>query len=139
MTESNHPRDVLSAKDAVGELKWPRLTDDERRTHTLAARLGRQRAEKDAQQTDQCGLPPEPPIDPDLLRERIAREAALHGLGCIGGVGDRSPPNERWDQDEWERRILECVPGAVAEQCYRLADAIIALKAGKAEGKSNGR
>lgn len=61
------------------------------------------------------------------LRDAIAREAALHGLGCIGGVGDRKPPNERWTQGEWERRILECVPGAVERQCYALADAVLAL------------
>lgn len=60
-------------------------------------------------------------------REEIAREAALHGLGRIDGLGNREPPNEKWTQGEWERRILECVPGAVELQCYALADAILAL------------
>lgn len=60
-------------------------------------------------------------------REDIAREAALHGLGRIDGLGNREPPNEKWTQGEWERRILECVPGAVELQCYALADAILAL------------
>lgn len=61
------------------------------------------------------------------LRDDIARLAALHGIGRIDGLGNRQPPNERWTQGEWERRILECVPGAVALQCYALADAILDL------------
>lgn len=60
-------------------------------------------------------------------RDAIAREAALHGLGRLFGAGSRKPPNERWTQGEWERRILECVPGDVERQCYALADAILAL------------
>lgn len=61
------------------------------------------------------------------MREEIARLAALHGLGRIDGLGNRAPPNERWTQGEWERRILECVPGAVELQCYALADEILKL------------
>jgi hypothetical protein len=59
-------------------------------------------------------------------REAIARIAALHGLGTCSGLDHRGPPNASWTQAEWEKRILECVPERVEQQCFELADAILA-------------
>lgn len=58
-------------------------------------------------------------------REQIARLCALHGLGSVNGFDQRKNPIATWTQEEWERRILECVPGRVERQCYALADAIL--------------
>ena len=69
--------------------------------------------------------PPEGLQEP-ALREALARIAALHGLGTVSGVDMRGPPNASWTAEEWERRILECVPSEVEAKCYRLADAILA-------------
>lgn len=60
------------------------------------------------------------------LRQTIARTLALYGLGTVSGVDMRGPPNASWTQAEWERRVLQCVPESVEQQCYALADVIIA-------------
>ena len=65
--------------------------------------------------------------DPVSLRDQVARLIALHGLGTIDGSTRAGPPNESWEQGEWEQRIIECVPGKVEVRCYKLADEIIAL------------
>lgn len=61
------------------------------------------------------------------LRKGLAKLAALHGLGTVNGISSREPPNRSWTQEEWERRILECIPGKAEAQCYGLADAIMAM------------
>ena len=61
------------------------------------------------------------------LRERVASLIALAGLGTTDGRASREPPNDGWMQEDWERRILECIPGAVEDRCYALADAILTL------------
>jgi hypothetical protein len=43
-------------------------------------------------------------------------------------MGHRGPPNSAWTKEEWERRILECVPYRVEQQSYELADAILAMQ-----------
>jgi hypothetical protein len=68
----------------------------------------------------------------DELREAVARLAALAGLGTING--EPREPTGKWKQDEWEKRILECVPSLVQQQCYDLADAILALTSGATGG-----
>lgn len=64
---------------------------------------------------------------PEGAREAIARIAALHGLGTINGATRACPPNEAWEQDVWERRILDCIPSLALTRCYGLADAILSL------------
>lgn len=70
---------------------------------------------------------------PEQVEARIdvARIIALHGLGTVSGDHHRGPPNTLWAQEEWERRILECVPERVEQQCYELADAILASLANR--------
>lgn len=64
---------------------------------------------------------------PEPLRIAVARMIALHGLGTIDGSNRSCPPNDFWDQDEWERRILECVPSLAEIRCMKLADDMISL------------
>lgn len=63
---------------------------------------------------------------PEGPREALARQLALAGLGRTDGGDRMTPPNETWTQEEWERRVLGCVPGAVHERCLALADQILA-------------
>jgi hypothetical protein len=65
--------------------------------------------------------------EPEPLRIALARLVALHGLGTRDGSHRSCPPNEKWDQDEWERRILDCVPARVGIRCYKLADDLISM------------
>lgn len=66
-------------------------------------------------------------------RDEIARIIALHGLGRVDGGDRRALPNASWAQEEWERRILECIPCQVEKRCYALADQILALTPRPAE------
>jgi hypothetical protein len=59
----------------------------------------------------------------------VARLAALAGLGTVSGESGRQKPNDKWEQGEWERRILECIPSAVEQRCFALADAILSALA----------
>ncbi len=90
---------------------------------------GNQRIRFKAGPTDFAAAPSVPAGDTER-RERIARLIALAGLGRTDGADGRAKPNERWEQDEWERRVLECLPGETVRRCYALADAIIADTAG---------
>lgn len=74
--------------------------------------------------------PPAPRMGDGVARVAIARVIALHGLGTESGISHRGPPNTSWTVEEWENRILRCVPGRVERQCYELADAILDLLAG---------
>lgn len=67
---------------------------------------------------------------PKLDREAVARVVALAGLGSTGGRDRTDPPHDGWTKEEWEARILECIPEAASKRCYRLADAIIAMERG---------
>ncbi len=59
--------------------------------------------------------------------EEVARVIALHGHATIDGRERRGPPNEKWTQEDWERRVLECIPGEAEQQCRTLARAILSM------------
>lgn len=57
--------------------------------------------------------------------EEIARMIALAGLGTMDGQTRLFPPNEKWTQDAWEERVLDCIPTLAAEKCRALAGQIV--------------
>lgn len=64
---------------------------------------------------------------PEPLRIAVARLIALHGLGTVNGATRACPPNEAWEQDDWERRILEVIPSLAEIRCIKLADEVISM------------
>lgn len=63
------------------------------------------------------------PIGDEHAVDWLARMLALNGLGTTSGADRWDPPAEGgWEQGEWERRILGCVPGRVETHCRELAE-----------------
>ena len=59
-----------------------------------------------------------------LIRDRVAGMIALAGLGT--NTGEPRRPHDSWQADEFETRIMDIVPTRVVDQCYSLADRILA-------------
>ncbi len=65
------------------------------------------------------------PVSPAAdQRARLAGMIALAGLGT--NTGEPRLPHGDWKPDEFEARILEIIPSRASEQCFALADAILA-------------
>ncbi|PZU95540.1 MAG: hypothetical protein DI527_00600 [Chelatococcus sp.] len=61
---------------------------------------------------------------PEDRTYRIARVLALAGLAADRV---RPPPNDGWARAEWERRVLECIPGAEEAHCRATAEQIMTV------------
>lgn len=61
-----------------------------------------------------------------MTKHHIHTVARLLALAGLTADRVRPPPNDGWDKTEWEKRVLECIPGAEEEHCRKIAELILA-------------